>query len=173
MKKIGLLQLLTIALIVLASACKEEPKKELPAQLETSAAVAKPASTPLYEDLEGKPVQLSDFMGKRVLLNYWATWCKPCIEEMPVLEGLQKKLATENYIFLFASDQSLKVIQKFQATKGFDLTFVKFNGTWADKGITALPVTLIYNEAGEQVERFDGVMDWDSPAMIQKLKDLH
>ncbi|QCW99950.1 redoxin domain-containing protein [Aggregatimonas sangjinii] len=162
-----------IVLFLALSACKETKFKELPMQEEP--AVLAPEQTPasVYEDMDGNPVHLSDFKGKRIFLNYWATWCKPCIEEMPVLQRLQTALSTGDYVFLFASDQSIAIIEKFKKTKDFDLTFIKYNGTWADQDIMALPVSIIYTSAGEQLARFDGVMDWETPAMLQKLKELH
>lgn len=162
-----------VGLFLIISSCKNSKSKELPALEEpSSAAVTSRKSISVYEDLDGNPVQLSDYEGKRVFLNYWATWCKPCIEEMPVLERLQTALSTEDYVFLFASDESLTLIEKFKKTKDFDLTFIKYNGTWADQNIMALPVSIIYTSAGEQLARFDGVMHWESPAMLQKLKEL-
>ncbi|KKO00109.1 hypothetical protein LCGC14_0128750 [marine sediment metagenome] len=126
-----------------------------------------------YEDLEGNPIELSDYKGKRILLNYWATWCRPCIEEMPDMEKAQTILEQENYVFLFASDQSVKKIVKFKEARGFDLEFIKFNGMYAAENVNALPATFIYNEVGEQVLRFDGGLKWDSPEMIEKLRTVH
>jgi len=151
--------------------CKEVPK-ERQTESENSAIQTEQAALALYEDLEGNPIEIEDYKGKRVLLNYWATWCGPCIVEMPDLLKLQSILAQENYIFLLASDESVQKIMKFKTTKGFDFKFIKYNGTHAEQQIYALPVTLIYNEVGEQVLRFDGAMSWDSPEMIEKLKKL-
>ncbi|MFS4491831.1 TlpA family protein disulfide reductase [Maribacter sp. 2308TA10-17] len=161
------------------SACKETPKEIVqPAtQTEKQEVVVdilteenEPKST--YEDLEGKPIELSDYKGKRILLNYWATWCKPCIEEMPSMVEAQTLLDKENYVFLFASDQSVAKIKAFQQKRGFDLNFVKFNGSLTSEEITALPATFIYNEKGEKVERMDGATEWNSPEIIQKLKNI-
>lgn len=160
---------LVIGLTLLS--CKEA-QKEKPTEAESITGKAEQPSTPLYEDLEGNPIALSDYKGKRVLLNYWATWCRPCIEEMPALLKLQGSLAQENYVFLFASDQSVKQIKDFKIARGFDFKYIKYNGIYVEQQINALPVTLIYNEAGEQVSRFDGGMQWDSPEMIDQLKKL-
>ncbi len=172
MKKIWIISITIIVLIGCKEATKtqvdqEEAAKEVVAidQTEESAA--------LYEDLNGNPVALEDFKGKRLLLNYWATWCKPCIEEMPAMARAQEALKEDNYVFLFASDQSVEKIIAFKEKRKFGLDFIKFNGAYADLQITALPVTLIFNEAGEQVERIEGGMVWDAPEMIQKLKKLH
>lgn len=158
--------------IVLFFGCKETPKKEtIAAPIEKVAEKVKtPEST--FEDLEGNPIELDDYKGKKVFLNYWATWCRPCIEEMPAMERLQAVLEKENYVFLYASDQAVTKIVKFKEARDFDFKYVKFNGALAEQEITALPVTLIFNEVGEQVERFDGGIVWDTPEMIQKLKEL-
>jgi thiol-disulfide isomerase/thioredoxin len=126
----------------------------------------------LFEDLEGHPVALADYKGKKVLLNYWATWCRPCIEEMPSLLRSRALLEKENYVILLASDQSVETIKKFKQARGFDFNYLKFNGSLAEQQINALPVTLIYNEAGEQVERILGGVDWDAPETIEMLKKV-
>ena len=153
--------------------CKETPKEDAQKNaVETNVAVEKTVPKSTYEDIDGKPIELSDFKGKRILLSYWATWCKPCIEEMPSLVAAQKLLENENYIFLMASDQSMKKIKAFQEKKNFDLTFVKFNGALASEKINALPATFIYNEKGEKVDRIDGATAWNSPEIIEKLKNV-
>ncbi|MGB5555498.1 MAG: TlpA disulfide reductase family protein, partial [Flavobacteriaceae bacterium] len=125
-----------------------------------------------FQDLNGNPIQLSDYQGKRIVLNYWATWCGPCIQEMPSMERAQQLLGEENYLFLLASDQSLEKIKAFTKKKNFDLFFVKFNGALAEEQIYALPATFIYNSEGEKVERIDGATEWDAPEIIQKLKAI-
>ena len=169
------MQLRTVLFIFLGAtlfSCKDvkEEKNKDPEPIELE---AEKVSTSLYEDLDGKPVALADYKGKKILLNYWATWCRPCIEEMPALLNLQEILEEENYVFLFASDQSVKKISKFKKARGFDFKYIKYNGAYADQKISAIPVTFIYNEVGEQVSRFDGSMIWDSPEMIEKLRQLH
>lgn len=162
----------TLLIIVLATAmtsCKDVNTNTQKATVNEDNVVEK-KSTATYEDLEGNAISLSDYKGKRVLLNYWATWCRPCIAEMPDMEKAQAILENENYVFLFASDQSVAKIEKFKEARGFNLNFIKFNGVYANKGVSALPATFIYNELGEQVLRFDGGLKWDSPEMIEKLR---
>jgi peroxiredoxin len=162
--RIGYFLILGVVLV----GCKEEKTKTVAP--EVIEAVVEKVSTSTYEDLEGNPIELSDYKGKRVLLNYWATWCRPCIEEMPDMEKAQTILEQENYVFLFASDQSVKKILAFKEARGFQLDFIKFNGVYAEENMSALPATFIYNEVGEQVLRFDGGLKWDSPEMIEKLR---
>ncbi|MEP2239044.1 MAG: TlpA disulfide reductase family protein [Maribacter sp.] len=160
-----LIFLITVMVVI---GCKEDKtKKGRPEKKET---VTEKVASSTYEDLEGNPIELSDYKDKRVLVNYWATWCRPCIEEMPDMEKAQAILADENYVFLFASDQSVEKINKFKEARGFQLDFIKFNGVYAEENVSALPATFIYNEVGEQVARFDGGLKWDSPEMIEKLR---
>jgi len=162
----------TLLIIVLATAmtsCKDVNTNTQKVTVNEDNVVEK-KSTATYEDLKGNAISLSDYKGKRVLLNYWATWCRPCIAEMPDMEKAQAILENENYVFLFASDQSVVKIEKFKEARGFNLNFIKFNGVYANKGVSALPATFIYNEVGEQVLRFDGGLKWDSPEMIEKLR---
>ena len=159
-------------LIVLIVGCKESKKTDFVKQ-EVLVAAEHEEPIALYEDLKGNQVALEDFKGKRLVLNYWATWCRPCIEEMPAMARAQELLKNDGYVFLFASDQSAKKIATFRDQRKFGLNFIKYNGTYADLQITALPLTLIYNETGQQVERIEGSMIWDSPEMIKKLKELY
>lgn len=161
--------ILFLVYIMVFFGCKEA-KKEI--RVETKPVETLKTSKSLYEDLEGNAVALSNYKGKKVLLNYWATWCRPCIEEMPDLLKLQAVLEEENYVFLLASDQSVKKIQNFKTARGFDFKFIKYNGAYSEQKISALPVTIIYNEVGEQVARFDGGMSWNTPEIIKQLKSL-
>ncbi|MGB5359128.1 TlpA family protein disulfide reductase [Eudoraea sp.] len=163
---------LAIILVLLIS-CKMVVKEEETDEGES--AVAEKLATPesQFEDIEGNPLSLAEYKGKRIILNFWATWCRPCLEEMPSMQRSQAILEKENYIFLLASDQPLPVIKAFQIRRGFDLKFIKYNGSWSEQEITTLPTTYIYNEAGEKVEKIVGGVVWDSPEVIQKLKDTH
>lgn len=163
--------LLLTLVSVSALSCKNDLKNSVESnEKETVTAVRKTKSS--FEDLDGNPVELSDFKGKKVFLNYWATWCRPCIEEMPAMLRAQEVLNDENYVFLLASDQSTEKIKAFKDKKKFDFNFLKFNGSLADMQINALPATFIYNESGEFINRVDGATEWDSPKIIDKLKAI-
>lgn len=166
--------ILSIVFIILLIGCKDTKKAKFvdSEDLSTTEYVETKKPIFLYEDLEGNQVSLEDYKGKRVVLNYWATWCRPCIEEMPAMARAQELLKNDNYIFLFASDQATEKIIAFRDKRKFGLNFIKYNGSYADLQITALPVTFIFNELREQVERIEGAPIWDSPEMISKLKQL-
>ena len=162
---------LVLVLLVFA-ACKEPKEKSKNIQEVVKVESKNKTATSLYEDLEGNPVALSDYCGKRILLNYWATWCRPCIEEMPSLLKAQEVLGKEDYVFLLATDQSVKIINAFKVRKGFEFTYVRYTGAFADLGINALPKTFIYNKNGDKVDEISGAIVWDSPEIIEQLKNI-
>lgn len=152
--------------------CKETPKEAVQIEATVVAAVEKTDPKSTFEDLEGNPIELTDYKGKKVLLNFWATWCRPCIEEMPALLKAEAALKNDNYVFLLASDQSVEKIKTFKDKKGFDFKYLKFNGAMADFKVNALPATFIYNEEGIMQSRIDGATEWDAPSMIDTLKAI-
>lgn len=162
---------LFLIMVVFLMACNEK-KENKSIQKEQIVEAKINSETATYLDLEGNPVELSDYKGKRVLLNFWATWCRPCIEEMPSLLRTEELLENDNYVFLLATDQSLKTIASFKERKGYNFKYIKYSGSFADLGIKALPKTFIYNEEGEKVEEISGAMEWDSPEILERLKAI-
>ena len=129
-------------------------------------------SNSIYVDLDNNEVDLSSFRGKKILINYWATWCGPCIQEMPSLLKAQELLKDENYIFLLVSDESIQKISTFKNRKKFNFTYLKSLVSLGSMGIYSLPTTYIFNEKGEKVNKIVGAVDWNSNRMIKKLKSL-
>lgn len=125
-----------------------------------------------YIDLEGNEISLIDFKGKKVLLNFWATWCRPCVEEMPSLERLKQVLEKENYVLLLASEQSEKELREFKTKTNAKLNFIRYTGAFSELNIYALPTTFIFNEKGEKIAEITGASDWESPEIINKLKHI-
>ena len=125
-----------------------------------------------YVDLYDNKVDLSAFKGKKVLINYWATWCGPCIQEMPSLLKAQEALKAENYVFLLVSDEAIKRISRFKDRKNYNFTYLKSRTSLASMRIFTLPTTVIFNEEGKKVKTMVGAIEWDSKQMIKKLKAL-
>lgn len=116
--------------------------------------------------LSGEKINLNDYEGKTVFINFWATWCRPCIQEMPSIASLQNLLADENIEFLFASDEEVEKIMKFKESRSMNLNFVRVENPEA-LGIEALPTTLIFNGKGELVFSEVGFRKWDDTATIE------
>ena len=125
-----------------------------------------------YVDLYDNKVNLSAFKGKKVLINYWATWCGPCIQEMPSLLKAQEALKAENYVFLLVADEAIKRISRFTDRKNYNFTYLKSTTSLASMRIFTLPTTVIFNEDGKKVKTMVGTKKWDSKQMIKKLKAL-
>ena len=121
-------------------------------------------------DLDQNKVNLTSFKGKKVVINYWATWCSPCIKEMPELKRAEEILQNYNYIFLLVSDETISKISAFKNEKKFDFNFLKSVNSNEINGIYSLPTTYIFDENGKKVETFVGVVAWNSQRIINKLK---
>ena len=156
-------------LFVCCFSCKDRHTEVVENREPQKVAIKAVEPTSLYEDLEGNPINLDEFQGKRIVLNFWATWCRPCIEEMPSLLRAQEQLEEKGYVFLLASDQSVKTIKAFKAKKNFDFEFIRLTGSFAELKIKALPVTYFYNTQGEKVDEISGGVEWDSEEMIARL----
>jgi len=132
----------------------------------------KPVITSLYTDLEGNPVAIKDFKGKRILLNFWATWCTPCLKEMPSMAKAQEVLKNENYVFLFATTDNLDKIDQFKKNNDYPFQYLQFKSTLDKLNIYALPATFIYDTEGNEVKRIDGATEWNSEKMLEQLRKI-
>ncbi len=158
--------LLFVATVFLMAGCqKQVAQKEVPDVSKLSK-----LDRISLSDLEGNPINLKDYKGKRVFLNLWATWCKPCIAEMPDISKANDILSGEEYVFLAASDESMKKIKDFVKKYDFTFQFVKMNNSIYDLDITALPSTLIIDAKGELIFEEVGARDWDSETELDRLR---
>ncbi len=122
-------------------------------------------------DMNGDPVDLTKLQGKTIFVNFWATWCKPCVKEMPSIASLQTQLAGKNIEFFFASDEEVDKIQKFAVSRKMDLNFVRVENP-ESLGIQALPTTFIFDGDGNMVFSEVGFRKWDDPATIEMVTKL-
>ena len=125
-----------------------------------------------FFDLEENNLDLSEFNNGKVVISYWATWCAPCIKEMPSIKRAEEILEEYGYTFLLVSDETISKISNFKNEMNFDLKFLKSNKSFESLGVYAMPTSYIFDENGEIVETFVGVVEWDSEEIITKLKML-
>ncbi|MCS5596999.1 MAG: TlpA family protein disulfide reductase [Alphaproteobacteria bacterium] len=128
--------------------------------------VSKPVALPeiVFQDEQGQEVKLSAFKGKVVVLNLWATWCAPCVTEMPDLNTLQKRLEDKDIeIITVSMDRSIEKAGQFYEKTGIDVLPLYWDSTRSlgfDLGFNGLPATMIVNPDGLEVARVSGPLAW-------------
>ncbi|MCX5721526.1 MAG: TlpA disulfide reductase family protein [Nitrospirae bacterium] len=143
-------------------------------------AVGKQAPDFVLTDLNDKPQRLSDFRGKVVFLNFWATWCKPCREEMPSMEVLHKNFEKDGLVILAVSIDRVTTTKDIPPfIKGMNLTFPVLIDSWGktDKPYKRMgvPETFIIDREGVIREIVIGPRDWtrlDSLEILTKLLNV-
>ena len=123
-------------------------------------------------DINGNEIALASLKGKTVFLNFWATWCKPCVKEMPSMDNAYKELQGDNFVFLAASDEGIERIKKFVSQVDFSFQFVQLQGDIFDLDIKALPTTFIINPDGQIVYNEIGAREWSTQDNIDMLINL-
>ena len=125
-----------------------------------------------FVDLYEKEVDLSVFKEGKIVVSYWATWCGPCIKEMPSIKKAEKILEDYGYTFLLVSDETITKISKFKNERNFDFNFLKSSKSFETLGVYSMPTSYIFDENGKIIETIVGAIEWDSEEMINKLKML-
>jgi cytochrome c biogenesis protein CcmG, thiol:disulfide interchange protein DsbE len=147
----------------------------LPSYRQGEASIAGKTAEDFPIELAGKPSHLSDLRGKVVILNFWATWCPPCVEETPSLNHLQKYIASRNGVILgVAADQDPAAYEKFLREQGVVFPTYRDPATTADNhspiaqsyGTSMYPETYVIDRHGKIARKFIGFQQWDSPDML-------
>lgn len=127
------------------------------------------------EDTYGNTVRMSDFRGKVVFLNFWATWCAACVVEMPSMEKLHLRLKDKNFAMVAINVQESDVQVKafFEKLKLSFTTLLDINGeVAAGFAVNALPTTYVLDKKGRIVGAAIGPRKWDSRASIALFEHL-
>jgi thiol-disulfide isomerase/thioredoxin len=137
----------------------------------------KPLPDFTFTDAEGKPHGVADFAGRGLLINLWATWCPPCVAEMPALDRAQAALADEDILVLaLSSDRGGKA----QVEAFYQARDIRRLGLWLDPrgaasralGARGLPTSVIVDRQGREMARLEGDAAWDAPAMLADIRRL-
>jgi thiol-disulfide isomerase/thioredoxin len=135
----------------------------------------RPAPVAQFQDAEGNSVSLLDFSGKVVLLNIWATWCAPCVEEMPALDRLQARLGGEGLVVVPLSIdlQGAEAVRPFYEKNGITRLgiYVDMTNSFSQViGVDAVPANLLISRNGLFLGKLVGNADWDSPEATALLR---
>ena len=126
-------------------------------------------------DLEGSPVELSSLKGKPIFLNIWATWCGPCVKEMPSIAKLaaDPKLKGKGIAFVCVSvDDSPDSVKRFLTGKNWPMTVLHANGVPKVFETEGIPATYIIGPDGKIVASEVGSAEWDAPEVVSFLEKL-
>jgi thiol-disulfide isomerase/thioredoxin len=129
----------------------------------------------IFKDSSGEDVSLDDFKGKLLILNFWATWCAPCREEMPSLDSLQSNSNFDNLkIFpINIGQENLSKSDSFFKEIGVQDLDIYFDApiTLAKKlSLRGVPTTILFNKKGEEFGRIMGSIDFNDPDFTDWLK---
>jgi thiol-disulfide isomerase/thioredoxin len=138
------------------------------------AAAPEPAPAVSFADSDGNPVGLSDFSGKLVLVNLWATWCAPCLREMPSLERMHSRLGEGIVIVAISEDRGgSKIVEPFIAKLGLKSVKIYLDPKSAVGQafhVEGLPTSLVIDREGRLLGRVEGAAEWDSPKILAILQ---
>ena len=128
-----------------------------------------------FMDASGRVMTLEDFRGRVVVLNLWATWCTPCVAEMPMLDRLQQQLGEEDAIVVALSIDrgGQEAVQEFYQRTGVTHLKVFVDPTMraqSDLGLLGLPTTLIIDRDGRERGRLVGPAEWDDAAAVDLVR---
>jgi cytochrome c biogenesis protein CcmG/thiol:disulfide interchange protein DsbE len=158
---------IVVAMLALAlvPACEKNPGPQ----------VGEPVPQFTLPDLEGREHGLADFRGQVIVLNFWATWCPPCVEEMPSLEKLHRGLADKGLAVLALSvDERFGDIVAFRDKYDLTFTLLHDNGHKVSRKYQTFkyPETYIIDRAGRLKSKVIGPRDWAAPSVIRDLVTL-
>jgi thiol-disulfide isomerase/thioredoxin len=143
----------------------------------------KPTNPPLaapditFLSADGAAHHLSDFIGHGMVVNLWATWCAPCVEEMPSLSKLSKALAPQDIAVLpLSSDRGgAQAVQAFfqeHAITGLPVLLDPRSAAAHALGARGIPTSVLVDHKGREVARLEGSADWSTPAAVQLVRKL-
>ena len=124
---------------------------------------------------DGTARDLADYRGKVVVLNFWATWCAPCVREMPSLDRLQAALGPEGLAVVPLSLDGptrprVEPFYKAQNLANLPILFDDRSATFGRFGVGVLPTTIVFDREGREVGRLAGPAEWDAPEALALLR---
>lgn len=163
MMKTSLLTITACCFLFFVTACGPPPQK---------AVVGQPAPDFTLLDTKGKAWTLSELKGKVVFVNFWATWCPPCVEEMPSMQKVNNFMPSNQFVMLtILSNDQPSLADAFLARIGatFPVLVDPQNNIATAYGLTGVPETYIVDKQGVLREKFIGGVRWDAPQAMQML----
>jgi thiol-disulfide isomerase/thioredoxin len=128
-----------------------------------------------FQDPDGAKTSLAEFRGEPVLLNLWATWCAPCVKELPTLDALAQREGKALQVLTVSQDmEGREKVEAFLAKAKFRTLEAWLDPDMAlmsELGVTTLPTTILYDAQGREVWRVAGDKDWTGPEAAKLLAE--
>ncbi len=136
---------------------------------------ARPGPETTWKDGNGKTVSLKDFDGKVVLVNFWATWCAPCVRELPSIDRLAASLDGEEFkVVAISIDRGGKPVARKMLRrlklKNLDLYLDRENTAVREFGVRQMPTTYVFDRKGREVGKLEGAAEWDEPEAVSLVR---
>jgi thiol-disulfide isomerase/thioredoxin len=138
---------------------------------------ALPASDFELQNMDEEKIKLSDYRGKVVLLNFWATWCPPCVREMPSMERLHQMVDVDDFKVIAVNqmedvDQVFAFTGQLELDPTFEILFDKTSEVSQDYAVRGLPTTYLIDKQGNVRYRAVGGREFNHPEVIQIINGL-
>lgn len=129
-----------------------------------------------FPNVEEQDIQLSEYKGKVILLNFWATWCPPCVKEMPSMQRLHDKFPEQDFeIVAISAGESHAAVESFMMSLDTELTFPilldEKGRTFKDFGIRGLPMSFLFDREGKLIKTISGSREWDEEREVQLIEN--
>lgn len=126
------------------------------------------------KNLDGSIISFNELKGKVVFMNIWATWCPPCIAEMPNIQKLYDKIDSSQVAFVMLStDQSEEKVNKFISRKGFTFpVYLAASNVPSEFRVPSIPTTFVFSKEGKIVSKNVGMANYDKKSFIKFLNEL-
>ncbi len=128
-----------------------------------------------YRDVNGSTHSIAGLKGRVVFINFWATWCPPCLAEMPSLDALYRQMkADDRVVFLFINeDENDETAKEYLAKKGYEIPLQTAAGNIPSEFFSGtLPTTIILNKEGAVAMKQEGLANYKNQAFLKQLKML-
>ena len=133
----------------------------------------KAAPATIFQDPDGGDISIAQFKGVPTLVNLWATWCGPCIKELPTLDKLAASHAVDGQLGVISVSQDTsdqKAVKDFLANLGVKDIGAYHDGSMALSsalGVQTMPTTVLYGSDGKEIWRYIGDLDWTGPEAVK------
>lgn len=156
------------------AAAEQRPAGPVSGVLDRSQA-GTPAPSFTFQDGEGRPITMAAFRGKPTLVNLWATWCAPCVVEMPSLDALARREGDALNVVALSQDlDGRDLVTRFFAARAFGMLEANLDPRMefmTQLRLSTLPTTILYDAEGREVWRMVGLAEWQSERVARLLDE--